>query len=28
MSYMFIAAVLIIVGSILMSRRYVNDDQQ
>jgi len=28
MSYMFIAAVLIIAGSVLMSRRYVNDDQQ
>jgi len=27
MSYMFIAAVLIIVGSILMSKRYVHDDQ-
>ena len=27
MSYMFLAAVLIIVGSVLMSRRYINEEQ-
>jgi H+/Cl- antiporter ClcA len=28
LSYMFIAAVLIIAGSVLMGRRYLTDDQQ